>query len=115
MRLDAGFLARVPDAQAILMPILAGPPPGIGSLPSDHRNVEAHLAEMEALAPNAALANAAGLPALAIPTLTPAGWPTGVQLIGPPQSDRMLLSMAEGIVEVMPSIPYPAPIAGLAA
>jgi amidase len=30
--------------------------------------IDAHLAKMEALAPNAALANLAGLPALAIPT-----------------------------------------------
>jgi amidase len=39
-----------------------------GSFPTDHGDIDAHLAKMEAMAPNAALANLAGLPALAIPT-----------------------------------------------
>jgi amidase len=51
----------------VLAPILSGPPPPLGHFPTDHTDIDAHLAKMEAMAPNAALANLAGLPALAIP------------------------------------------------
>lgn len=99
------------DADAILMPILSGPPPPLGAFPTDHGDVAAHLARMEALAPNAALANVAGLPALAIPLPTKAPTPTAVQLIAPQGGDAMLLALAAMIAP--PPISYPAPIAGM--
>lgn len=108
-------LCMLSDADAILMPILAGPPPEIGAFAFDHCDIDAHLAAMEALAPNAALANVAGMPALAIPTLIRAGMPTAVQLIGRPGGDGVLLTLAAGISDALPPIPYPTPIAGLAA
>ena len=99
------------DADAILMPILSGPPPRLGAFPTDHADVAAHLAKMEALAPNAALANIAGLPALAMPLPTSAPTPTAVQMMGPLGSDAMLLALAATITP--PPITYPAPIAGM--
>jgi len=96
---------------AILMPILSGPPPPLGAFPTDHSDIAGHLAKMEALAPNAALANIAGLPALAIPLPTTEPTPTAVQLIGPHGSDAMLLALAATITP--PQVPYPAPIAGM--
>lgn len=99
------------NADAILMPILSGPPPRIGAFPTDHSDVAGHLARMEALAPNAALANIAGLPVLAIPLPTPDPTPTAVQLMGPQGSDAMLLALAANITP--PAIAYPAPIAGM--
>ena len=93
------------------MPILSGPPPGLGTFRTDHEDVEGHLAKMEALAPNAALANIAGLPALAIPLPTPGPTPTAVQLIGPLGSDAMILALAGKITP--PAVSYPAPIAGM--
>lgn len=98
-------------ADAILMPIVSGPPPPIGAFPTDHTDVAAHLAKMEALAPNAALANIAGLPALAIPLPTSNPTPTAVQLIGPHGADGMLLALAAMITP--PPIDYPAQIAGM--
>ena len=96
---------------AILMPILSGPPPPLGAFPTDHSDIASHLAKMEALAPNAALANIAGQPALAIPLPTSEPTPTAVQLIGPHGSDAMLLELAATIA---PSpITYPATIAGM--
>jgi amidase len=97
----------------VLAPILSGPPPPVGSFPTDHTDIDAHLAKMEAMAPNAALANLAGLPALAIPAGMAEGLPVGVQLIGPPQSDRALLSLAAKIAPELPPVPYPYAIAGL--
>jgi amidase len=112
---DATQRALFSECDMVLAPILSGPPPPIGSFPTDHGDIDAHLAKMEALAPLAALANLAGLPALAIPAGMVEGLPRGVQLIGPPHSDRALLSLAARIVPDLPPIPYPFPIAGLPA
>lgn len=96
---------------ALLMPILSGPPPPLGAFPTDHGDVARHLAKMEALAPNAALANVAGLPALAIPLPTDGPTPTAVQLVGRKGADAMLLALAATIAP--PPVSYPAPIAGM--
>ncbi|MEM1130264.1 MAG: amidase [Pseudomonadota bacterium] len=101
------------DADALLMPILSGPPPMLGAFPTDHTDVTAHLAAMEALAPNATLANAAGLPALAIPVPTGNPIPTAVQLVGPIGHDARLLALAERICDDLAPVQYPAPIAGM--
>jgi amidase len=50
---------------------------------------------MSALAPYAALANAAGLPAISVPRgLDTAGLPLALQIIGPISSDILLLQLA---------------------
>ena len=100
---------------AILMPVLSGPPPLLGHFDFAATDVTAHLARMEAMAPNAAIANACGLPALAMPAGMAAGLPVGVQLMGPMGSDDTLLALATRIAESLPPIPYPAPIAGMPA
>jgi amidase len=99
----------------VLMPILSGPPPRLGHFPTDHTDVDTHLERMEVMAPGAALANLAGLPALAIPGGVAGGLPRGVQLLGPAASDRGLLALAAKIVRALPSIPYPHTVAGLPA
>jgi amidase len=99
----------------VLMPVLSGPPPRLGHFPTDHTDIDTHLERMEVMAPGAALANLAGLPALAIPAGLAGGLPRGVQLIGPVASDRALLALAARIEPALPPIPYPHPIAGLPA
>jgi amidase len=99
----------------VLMPVLSGPPPRLGHFPTDHTDVDTHLERMEVMAPGAALANLAGLPALAIPAGLTDGLPRGVQLIGPGLSDRALLALGARIAPTLPSIPFPHPIAGLPA
>lgn len=96
---------------AILMPILSGPPPPLGAFSTNHSDVAGHMAKMAALAPNAALSNIAGLPALAIPLPTSDPIPTAVQLIGPQGTDATLLALAATITP--PPIAYPAPISGM--
>ncbi|MCU0906489.1 MAG: amidase [Rhodobacteraceae bacterium] len=98
---------------AILMPVLSGPPPPIGYFDFATTDVTAHLAAMEALAPNAAIANVCGLPSLAIPAGMAGGLPVGVQLMGPMGSDDAILALAARIADRLPPIPYPAPIPGL--
>lgn len=110
---DAVRAALFSGFDAVLMPVLSGPPPGIGHFPIDHADVDAHLERMEFLAPNAALANVAGLPAVAIPAGMAGGLPRGVQLLGPVASDRALLALAGRIAAKLPEMAYPFPLAGL--
>lgn len=98
---------------AMLMPVLSGPPPKLGHFDFAATDVDAHLAQMEAMAPNAALANVAGLPALSIPVGMAGRLPVGAQLMGRIGADRLLLDCAARIADALPRIPYPAPVAGM--
>lgn len=110
---DAVQTALFSACDAVLMPVLSGPPPRVGHFPTDHADLDTHLERMEVMAPNAALANVAGLPALAIPAGMADGFPRGVQLVGPAASDRALLALAGRIAAALPDILHPHPIAGL--
>jgi amidase len=80
---------------AIITPMLAGPPPLVGALPTDGDDIDGHFARMSALAPYAALANAAGLPAISVPQgLDTAGLPLAIQIVGPIGADVLLLQLA---------------------
>jgi amidase len=80
---------------AIITPILADAPPHVGAFPTDGDDIDRHFARMSALAPYAALANAAGLPAISVPQgLDTAGLPLAIQIVGPIGSDIFLLQLA---------------------
>jgi amidase len=101
------------SADAVLMPILSSAPPVVGALDLSGSSPDDHMARLEAFAPNAALANVAGLSALALPIGMANGLPIGVQLIGPPGSDLALLKLGARIEASAPAIPFPHAIAGL--
>ncbi|WP_246036055.1 amidase [Aliishimia ponticola] len=103
------------SADAILMPVLAAPPLPVGTLDLMGTDPGAHFAALEGFAPNAALANVAGLPALALPYGMSAGMPVGLQLIGPPGADSALLRLGAMIEQRAPTLTFPFPIAGLPA
>jgi amidase len=97
----------------LLSPVLAGPPPAYGAFDMTRRYPAAHFAQMEATAPNTALANVAGCPALVLPFGTDeAGLPTGIQLMGPIGSDLTLLDLGERLATLAPPVRFPSPIAG---
>lgn len=98
---------------AVLMPVLSGPPPAIGHFDFTSGDLDAHLAATRAFAPGIEIANICGLPALAIPAGMQDSLPVGVQLIGPMGGDRALFALAARIADDLPPIPYPAPIAGM--
>ena len=101
------------EVEAIVMPVLSGPPPPVGHFDSTGKDPVAHMARLEAFAPNAALANTAGLPALALPFGMADGLPVGAQLIGPQSADLMLLGLGAIIEARAPALTFPYPIAGL--
>ncbi|CAN0604440.1 unnamed protein product [Ectocarpus sp. 12 AP-2014] len=71
---------------------------------------------MNAVAPNVALANVAGLPSLAMPfgmMPSPSDHvPFGFQIMGPANSDEALFELATRIETFAPAIAFPHPIAG---
>lgn len=98
---------------AVLTPVLATRPPTVGAYDLTKTDVDAHFAQMAAFAPNAALANVAGLPAFALPFGMADGLPVGVQLLGEQGSDLLLCHLAALIEARAPTLSYPYPIAGL--
>lgn len=101
------------DRDAILSPVLAGPPPVVGAFDMRRSDPAAHFAQMQAVAPLAAIANVAGCPAVALPFGTnPSGLPLGVQIMGPIGADRALLALAARLETAAPPIRFPHRIAG---
>ncbi|MBO6675328.1 MAG: amidase [Rhizobiales bacterium] len=101
------------DVDAILCPVLADGPPKVGALDPNQTNPEERFDQMEAIAPNVALANAGGLPAIALPFGMLNEMPFGVQLLGPQGSDEDLLAVAAAFEAAAPMLAFPHPIAGL--
>lgn len=100
-------------SDVILSPVLADGPPPLGAFDFSATDPAAHFSQMEATAPNAALANVAGAPALAMPFgLGADGLPRGIQLMSRPGTDAALLAFTEGLAAVSPPITFPFPIAG---
>lgn len=102
------------DVDAMLCPVLADGPPALGTFDTSKSDTEAHYDLMEAVAPNAALANVAGLPALALPFGMVDDLPFGVQIMGPQGCDESLLALGQTFQSIAPPLTFPYPIAGLA-
>lgn len=102
------------DVDAVLCPVLANGPPKIGTFDTNMSDPEAHYDLMEAVAPNAALANVTGLPSLALPFGMLDDMPFGVQIMGPQGSDESLLVTGAALESIAPPLSFPYPIAGLA-
>lgn len=111
-RIAHGCWQLFETADAIVMPMLGGPPPPVGAMSTDHGNTDLLWRQMAEIAPRAPLANIAGLPALSLPHGVDAdGLPLSVQLIGPIGADLLLLDLAQHLEADLPWT-YPHPIAG---
>lgn len=99
----------------LVMPVLSKAPLPAEALDLTSPDTVAHFGRMEAFAPNAALANIAGLPALALPFGLADGLPVGVQLVGPIGCDLVLLRLGQMIEDRAPPLTFPGQLAGLPA
>jgi Asp-tRNA(Asn)/Glu-tRNA(Gln) amidotransferase A subunit family amidase len=92
------------------VPVILAPPFGVRAFPHRARRFRAagrELEYMEVIQP-AVAANLLGLPSLAIPVLVGTdGLPAGVQLMGAPWSEELLLSLAEKLEEARGPFPSP--------
>lgn len=112
-QLGMGLWQDFETFDVILSPILSHGPPPPDAFDFGKTDTNGHFFRMEAIAPNAALANVAGAPALAMPFGTDRhGLPLGIQLMSRPGTDMALLGLAERLSEAAPEIQFPAPIAG---
>jgi amidase len=90
------------DVDVVLTPTLALPPVPIGWQDAVEGPIEQLYRNTE-FTPFTAVANLTGLPALSLPLhWTDAGLPIGVQAIGPPAGDALLLSLAAEIEAAQP-------------
>lgn len=109
--LTAEWEAWMAGVDAVISPVLARGVPKVGAFDMQARDVAAHFAQMGAVAPGAAMANAAGFPALVIP-YAGGGIPVGVQIAGRVGCDRALLALGARLAAVAPVVAYPYAIAG---
>jgi amidase len=90
------------DADVVVTPTLAMPPVPIGWQEAVEGAIE-RLFRNTAFTPFTAIANLTGLPAMTLPLhWTAEGLPVGVQVIGPPAGDALLLSLAAQVEAARP-------------
>jgi amidase len=93
---DAGF-------DAVLTPALGQRPLRVGELTGAGPEPLANFARAAHFTPFTAVANVSGQPAISLPVEPgPDGLPTGVQLIGPPLGEGLLLSLAAQVETARP-------------
>lgn len=109
--LTAEWEAWMAGVDAVIQPVLAQGVPQVGAFDMQARDVAAHFAQMAAIAPGAALANAGGFPAVVVP-VAGAGIPVGVQIAGRAGCDRGLLALAARVAGEVPPVAFPFDIAG---
>ena len=93
---DAGF-------DVVLTPTLGQRPPRIGEINGEGPEPLANFARAAAFTPFTAVANVSGQPAISLPAPpAPDGLPVGVQLLGPPLGEGLLLSLAAQLEAARP-------------
>ncbi|PZR53516.1 amidase [Xylanimonas oleitrophica] len=98
------MVARVSAFDAVLLPGLGMVPPELGWF--DPQDPERNFEQQCRFTPYTAMINVAGLPAITVPVLwtdptdtAPAGLPMGVQLVGRPGGEHVLLAIAAQLEE----------------
>ena len=88
------------NVDVIFSPILANLPPKLGHFDFNKKNPSKHFASMESLAPNASIANIAGLPALSMPFGFKKSFPINFQLMSKTGSDLSLLELGQKLDQI---------------
>ncbi len=91
------------DYDAVVTPALATRPVRIGEIHGRGPDPWAHYRRSASFTPYTAIVNCTGLPAVSLPLYHGAdGLPTGVQLIGPPIREEVVLSLATQLEQALP-------------
>ncbi len=99
------------DYDALLTPVVATPPPAIGTLDTSSADVDAYLAAVFGFIPFTALANQAGTPAMSVPLYwNEAGLPIGVQLMSGYAREPTLFRLAGQLEQARPWAQHRPPI-----
>jgi amidase len=98
------MVARVEEYDAVLLPAMALTPRPLGWY--DAEDPERNFAQQCQYTPYTSMLNVCGLPAITVPThwtepdaAAPAGLPMGVQLVGRPGGEHVLLALAAQLEE----------------
>jgi len=83
-------------------PTLAQPQVPVGWMTGEETDIEAGFDRAWRFTPFTCVANVTGLPALSLPLGSNDGLPVGVQLIGPPAGDALLIWLAAQLEEARP-------------
>ena len=92
------------DHDVLVTPTLAKPPIEIGALkPAEGEPPIQMLLNAATFVPFTPVSNVTGQPAMSVPLhMTPGGLPVGVQFVGAPAAEEMLLSLASQLEEARP-------------
>ena len=102
--LSRSVVALWDSYDVLLTPTLAQPPLEIGALrPAEGEPAITMLHNAVDFVPFTPLFNATGQPAISLPvSISPDGLPIGVQLVGPPAGEELLLSLSAQLEQAMP-------------
>ncbi|HEY7207223.1 MAG TPA: amidase [Gaiellaceae bacterium] len=90
------------DVDVVLTPTLALPPVPVGWAFEGEEDPRAQFGRLIFFTPFTPLVNVTGQPAISLPLAESDGLPIGVQLIGPPAGDALLLRLAAQLEEARP-------------
>ena len=94
----AAVRASFSDFDVLLTPTLAAPPLPIGVLHGGRDDLDALLEEKRDFAPNTALFNVTGQPAMSVPVgMSREGLPIGMQFVAPALEDLLLMRLARSL------------------
>ena len=110
-RIARGLVAELARFDVVLTPALARRPVPTGEIHGRGPDPWGHYRRSGAFTPYTAIVNVMGLPAITLPLYQGEdGLPTGVQLIGPPAREELLLALGAQLERAMPwADRFPAP------
>ncbi len=99
------IIAHLADYDAVVTPALATRPVRIGEIHGRGPEPWAHYRRSGSFTPYTAIVNCTGLPAISLPLYHGEdGLPTGVQLIGPPVREEVILALGTQLEQALPWI-----------
>ncbi len=100
--LGRSLVASLAPFDIVITPTLARPPVRIGEIHGRGPDPWGHYQRSAEFTPFTAICNVTGLPAISLPLYETGGLPIGVQLIGPPAREEVILRLAAQLEQALP-------------